>query len=197
MNTTRKVALILMAGFAPACSSLPHWGNNDPRSADGAIDVDAYEAYLERRPFGGKSDARRLRLAMSYLSAETRPHDPGKARNLLWQLEGSATSPYREAASRVLELLKDIERLRGASELERQRLARSTAEAARLRGAIEAAEERVAERGKSIGRLQLELQSQHRKLRRMEQDNASQKREIERLGRELRELKRIDTRQVH
>lgn len=196
MNAIKVSSSIVLAYLLAACASLSFPKGDGPKGVDSPIDAEEYEAYLVRRPFGTKSDSKRFQLAMTYLHPETQLHDPAKARKHLWQLEGSTASPYGRVAVQVLALLKEVERLRSEAALEARRLQRVSAEAARLRGAIEVAENRISEQGESASRLQVELQSAYGKLRRLGEESASQKQEIERLTRELRELKRIDTRQA-
>lgn len=194
MNVKYPISSILLAGVVAGCATFPFGSGGEQRA--GAIDVEACEAYLERHPFGHKSDLKRLQLAMAYLTVKSHHHDPARARTLLWQLAGREPGHFRTSAARTLELLTEVERLRGETTSQKQRIDRLTSDAARLRGAMEGTENRLAEQGEVARRLQVELQSERAKLRLLGEERDAQKREIERLTRELSELKRIDARQA-
>ncbi|MEM7353014.1 MAG: hypothetical protein AAF657_19615 [Acidobacteriota bacterium] len=195
MRAVQLSAWVFVAYLASGCSALS-FHRDELRETDSAVDVEALEEYLASHPFGGKSDTRRFQLAMAYLDAETEAHDPAQARSHLWQLQSSAASPYKEVSGQLLVLLKEVDHLRGAAVFEARRLEQVRAEVSHWRGAVEVAQSRLDEQGASASQLQVELQAAHGKLRRLGEESASQKQEIERLTRELRELKRIDTRQA-
>ena len=187
---------VLSISLLAACASLPLQRLGESQRRDGTLDVEASEAYLERYPFGKKSDLKRLELAMVYLSPESPRYNESKGRNYLWQLAGHEQSPYRGYAVQFLELQTKLERLHSETVLGSQLLDQQIAEATRLRGEVVTAEEKIADQSDKARHLQVELQSVRAQLRQLEEEGSSKDKEIERLTRELSELKRIDTRQA-
>ncbi len=158
--------------------------------------VAAHEAYLEEHPLGRRSDEVRFQLAMIHLKSDGEAYDPAAARNLLWQLAGGAADPYREGASRVLELLTETERLRAEATVSARAVEDLRRETVRLRQAAELARGETAEKGEDAERMEQEADSLLRELTRVREQSVAQEEQIARLAMELRELKRIDTGQI-
>ena len=178
------------------CAAFPQRAEQAILTADEAVSPEVLEEYLENHPFGRHRDPVSFRLAMLYLSPESPPYDPGRARTLLWQLAGSSQTSFRDGARQVLALLTEVERLRGETAWGAETLERLRQDTMRLRGVAELAEHQAAEKNRSVSLLEEELEKLRGKLWLVRREKASQEEEMEQLARELRELKLIDTGQA-